>query len=65
MCSSFNIIFSKPVKNFQTVLQPFYCFFSLFFFLFLDEKIQVPKVLLVLQVLEVPWSNDPQFGKTP
>ena len=37
MYSSFNIIFSKPVKNFQTVLEPFYCFFSLFFF-FLMKK---------------------------
>ena len=56
MYSSFNIIFSKPVKNFQTVLEPFYCFFSLFFFFFFfdEEKYQVPKVLLVLQVLEVP-----------
>ena len=38
MYSSFNIIFSKPVKNFQTVLQPFYCFFSLFFVFFLMKK---------------------------
>ena len=38
MYSSFNIIFSKPVKNFQMVLQPFYCFFSLFFFFFLMKK---------------------------
>ena len=38
MYSSFNIIFSKPVKNFQTVLEPFYCFFSLFFFFFLMKK---------------------------
>ena len=38
MYSSFNIIFSKPVKNFQTVLEPFYCFFSLFFFFFFDEE---------------------------
>ena len=38
MYSSFNIIFSKPVKNFQTVLLPFYCFFGLFFFFFLMKK---------------------------
>ena len=38
MYSSFNIIFSKPVKNFQTVLEPFYCFFSLFFFFFDEEN---------------------------
>ena len=38
MYSSFNIIFSKPVKNFQTVLEPFCCFFSLFFFFFFLMK---------------------------
>ena len=34
MYSSFNIIFSKPVKNFQTVFDPFFCFLILFFFFF-------------------------------